>query len=152
MFNIFIKYSCFSNTALRMRMLKLTVVMIEHLLIMTSTEGVMIATSSYIKSDAFDGELLDEFPTASLVKCLKTCDVDRPLCQASRYNADSRQCQRLANATGGPPVTWLSDGNQTVFQKVPVSTLWLGNCFFYFFSFFMFSEFGFILFNFQITL
>jgi len=155
MFNIFIKYSCFSNTALRMRMLKLTVVMIEHLLIMTSTEGVMIATSSYIKSDAFDGELLDEFPTASLVKCLKTCDVDRPLCQASRYNADSRQCQRLANAMGGPPVTWLSDGNWTVFQKVPVGSLWLGTLqlfFFYFFSFFMFSEFGFILFNFQITL
>jgi len=114
------------NTAVEMQMLKLAVVMIEYFLMMTDTQGLKISTRFYNESDAFDGELLDEFPTASLVKCLNMCDVDRLLCQASRYNADSRQCQRLANATGGPPVTWLSDGNWTVFQKVPVSTLWLG--------------------------
>ena len=89
-----------------MRMLKLAVVMIEHFLIMTSTQGLVIPTSSYQKTNAFDGELLDDFPTASLGKCLKTCDVDRPLCQAGRYNIDRGQCQRLANATVGPPVTW----------------------------------------------
>ena len=98
-----------------MQMLKLALVMMEHLLFMTSTQGVNISTTSYKKSDAFEGELLDEFPTASLTKCLKECDVDRPMCQAGRYNADSGQCQRLTNATGG--VTWLSDGSWTVFQS-----------------------------------
>ena len=80
-----------------MRMLKLAVDLIEHLLIMTSTQGVMISTSSYQKTNAFDGERLDEFPTASL---------------------DSGQCQLQVEARGGPQVTWLSDGSWTVFQKV----------------------------------
>jgi len=101
-----------------MRILKLAVVMIEHLLIMTSTQGLVIPTSSYQKSNAFDGELLDEFPTASLVKCLKKCDADRPECQAARYNVDSGKCHRLVEARGGPQVTWLSGGSWTLFQKV----------------------------------
>ena len=74
-----------------MHILKVALVMIEHLLIMTSTQNVTISTSSYQESDAFDGELLDEFPTASLVKCLKQCVEDKSVCKASRYNADSGQ-------------------------------------------------------------
>ena len=115
-----------SNTAVEMQMLKIAVVMIEYLLMMTSTQGVMMSTRLYNKRDAFDGELLDEFPTAHLVMCLQTCDVDMPLCQAVCYNADSRQCQLLAKATGGQQVTWLSVDKWTVFHKVSASTLWFG--------------------------
>ena len=105
------------NTTFKMRILKTALVVIEHLLIIASTKGVTIS-SSYNKSDVFHGDLLDEFQTVSLVKCLKTCDEDRPECQAGRYNADSRLCQHLAEMTGGSTVTWLSDSDWTVFQKV----------------------------------
>ena len=99
-------------------MFKLALVVTEHLLVFKFLQGHIVPTSSFKKSDAFEGELLDEFPTASLVKCLKTCDADWPKCQAGRYNADSGQCQRLVNATSASQVTWLSDDIWTVFQKV----------------------------------
>ena len=106
-----------------MQMLKIALVMIEHLLIMTSTQDVTVSTSSYQESDAFDGELIDDFLTVSLGKCLKQCVEDKSVCKAGRYNADSGQCQLLGYTTVGQTVTWLSDGNWTVFQNASVSTL-----------------------------
>jgi len=97
-----------------MGILKLALVVAELLLVIKLLQGYVVPTSSYEKIGSFYGEIRDEFPTANLVRCLKTCDRGKPWCQASRYNVDNGQCQRLANGT--IPVT--SDDSWTVFQRV----------------------------------
>jgi len=101
---------------LKMQMLKNFIIM--FLLIITSVNGVVVSTSYYKQCDAYKGQLHDEFSTRSLVKCLWSCNVNWPACQAGRYNADTGQCQHLNSTTTALPVTWSTDGQWTVFQKV----------------------------------
>jgi len=105
-----------STTTMKMQMFMKFIFTL--LLIITPVYGVVIVTSNYEKCDTFEGQLHDEFSTRGLVKCLRSCNLNWPVCQAGRYNADTGQCQHLNSTTTASPVTWSTDSQWTVFEKV----------------------------------